>query len=80
MPKASSRPSKPVASAKRGEERGVRQEADGPQRPMPPAETAQYIAEFTAELAYLARKANLDVLAYMLEMARLEAMQTARTK
>jgi hypothetical protein len=46
---------------------------------MAAAEAAQYIAEFSAELAYLARQANLDLLAYMLEMARLEAAQTAET-
>jgi hypothetical protein len=46
---------------------------------MPPGETAQYIAEFTAELAYLARNADLDVLAYLLDMARLEAAQNAKS-
>jgi hypothetical protein len=40
------------------------------------AETAQYIAEFTAELSYLARQAKLDLLAYLLDMARLEAGRT----
>jgi hypothetical protein len=44
------------------------------------AEAAQYIAEFSAELAYLAREANLDVLSYMLEMARIEAMEAARAE
>jgi len=38
-----------------------------------PAETARYIAEFAAELSYLAREAQLDLLAYLLDMARLEA-------
>ncbi|MEZ0170476.1 hypothetical protein [Microvirga sp. TS319] len=37
------------------------------------AETARYIAEFTAELSYLARRERLDLLAYLLDMARLEA-------
>lgn len=37
------------------------------------SETARCIAEFTAELAYLARRNNLDLLAYLLDMARLEA-------
>jgi len=37
------------------------------------SETARCIAEFTAELAYLARRSNLDLLAYLLDMARLEA-------
>lgn len=40
---------------------------------MSAAETAQYIAEFTAELSYLARQTKLDLLAYLLDMARLEA-------
>ncbi|MGO4386026.1 hypothetical protein AB4Y85_00670 [Microvirga sp. 2YAF29] len=40
---------------------------------MSTAETAQYIAEFTAELSYLARQSKLDLLAYLLDMARLEA-------
>ncbi len=46
---------------------------------MSPAETAQYVAEFSAELSYLARKANLDLLAYLLDMARLEAIRTVQT-
>jgi hypothetical protein len=40
---------------------------------MSTAETARYIAEFTAELSYLARQSKLDLLAYLLDMARLEA-------
>jgi hypothetical protein len=46
---------------------------------MTPAETARYVAEFSAELSYLARKANLDLLAYLLDMARLEAIRTVQT-
>jgi hypothetical protein len=38
-----------------------------------PEEAAVYIAEFTAELSYLARRAKLDLLVYLLDMARLEA-------
>jgi hypothetical protein len=37
------------------------------------------VAEFSAELSYLARKANLDLLAYLLDMARLEAIRTVQT-
>ena len=48
-------------------------------RKMSPEETAQYVAEFTAELSYLARQANLDLLAYLLDMARLEAIRTVQT-
>ena len=39
-------------------------------------ETAQYISEFSAELSYLAREVKLDLLAYLLDMARLEAIRT----
>ncbi len=41
-------------------------------------ETAQYIAEFTAELSYLARQTRLDLLAYLLDMARLEAARAVQ--
>ncbi len=42
-------------------------------------ETARYIAEFTAELAFLAQQAELDLLAYLLDMARLEATRSTRS-
>ncbi len=41
--------------------------------PADPAEAARYIAEFSAELSTIARHARLDLLAYLLDMARLEA-------
>jgi hypothetical protein len=41
-----------------------------------PLETAQYIAEFAAELSFLARETRLDLLSYLLDMARLEALRT----
>ena len=44
------------------------------------AETAQYIAEFSAELAYLARESKLDLLAYLLDMARLEAIRSLQAE
>lgn len=50
----------------------------------PPAPTQQpgsvstYIAQMTEELAGLARRAELDVLAYLLDIAQLEAETTAR--
>ncbi|MBD2747884.1 hypothetical protein IC232_14380 [Microvirga sp. BT688] len=50
-----------------------------PSRKMSPAETAQYVAEFSAELSYLAREANLDLLAYLLDMARLEAIRAVQS-
>ena len=40
-----------------------------------PDETAQYIADFTSELAQLARRSHMDLLASLLDMARLEAME-----
>ncbi|MBB4041664.1 hypothetical protein GGR34_003342 [Microvirga flocculans] len=45
---------------------------------MSPLETAGYIAEFSAELSYLARQSKLDLLAYLLDMARLEAIRAVR--
>ncbi len=42
---------------------------------MPPAETARYIAEITAELSFLARRSKLDLLAYLLDMSKLEAVR-----
>jgi hypothetical protein len=44
------------------------------------AETSQYIAEFSAELSYLARESKLDLLAYLLDMARLEAIRSLQTE
>ena len=41
-------------------------------------ETAQYIAEFTAELSYLARQTKLDLLAYLLDMAKMEAARVVQ--
>ena len=37
------------------------------------AQTAEYVASLTGELAELARKTGLETLAYLLEMARFEA-------
>lgn len=41
-------------------------------------ETARYIADMTVGISALARKAGLEVLAYILDMARLEAEETAQ--
>lgn len=38
-----------------------------------PAEVARYVSQMAAELAALSRSAKLDVLAYFLDMARVEA-------
>jgi hypothetical protein len=37
------------------------------------SEAARYIAEFTAELSAIAKHSGLDLLAYLLDMAHLEA-------
>ena len=39
-----------------------------------PATTAAYIAELTRELAGMARRSRLEIVAHLLEMAELEAM------
>lgn len=41
-------------------------------------ETARYIAALTAELSYMARRADLPLLSYFLEMARMEAANAAQ--
>lgn len=51
--------------------------ADLPQAPDPVA-TAEYVAAMTGELATLSRNAGLDLLAYFLDIARLEALEQAR--
>jgi hypothetical protein len=38
-------------------------------------ETAKFVADFTTELSSLARRSRLDLLAYLLDMARLEAIR-----
>jgi hypothetical protein len=40
---------------------------------MSAAETAHYVSQLSAELSHMARAANLDLLAYFLDMARVEA-------
>jgi hypothetical protein len=42
------------------------------------SETAHYVAQLSGELATMARSARLDVLAYFLEMAKLEAESARR--
>lgn len=48
--------------------------------PHPPSKlhTASYIADLTTELSQLARSSGLDVLAYLLDIAQLEASSSAR--
>jgi hypothetical protein len=52
--------------------------ADLGQTGMSVTETAQYISEFAAELSFLAREARLDLLSYLLDMVRLEAIRTVQ--
>lgn len=47
-------------------------------RPQSPRAAALYIGRMSAELARLARRHHLEPLAYILEMARLEADQTSK--
>ena len=42
-----------------------------------PAEVAEYIGQMSSELAVLARRARLELLAYLLEMVRHEADHAA---
>lgn len=41
-------------------------------------EAARYIGDLTGELADIARNTDLDLLAYLLDVVRLEATRTAR--
>jgi len=43
-----------------------------------PLETADYIAELTAEMSSLAQRADLEQVAYLLNLVRLEAEQVAQ--
>jgi hypothetical protein len=45
-----------------------------------PVEAANYIRDLAAELATMARQANLKTLAYILDMAAMEAAANAGTK
>lgn len=52
-------------------------ESGGPERAKAPdaghVQSAEYIADLAAELAKIARRSRLDVLAYLLDIANLEA-------
>jgi hypothetical protein len=52
--------------------------ANNPQCAQLPSATARYIATLAGELEQLARHNGLDGLAYILDMARLEANQIAK--
>jgi hypothetical protein len=44
---------------------------------MNPSEAARYIESFALELSSLAKRSRLDFLAYLLDMARIEAERCA---
>lgn len=44
------------------------------------AETAQYIEAMAGELSLLARRAQLDLVSYLLDMARMEAGNAGRSR
>jgi hypothetical protein len=51
---------------------------DGPHATWDADEAAQYIADLAGELAGIARGTKLDLVAYLLDIVRLEAARTAR--
>lgn len=53
-------------------------EAPEPADPALAVEAARYIAQMSTELASIARNSNLDLLAYFLDMARVEATSSVR--
>ncbi len=86
MTKGSPRPGKIAPAAPADESRGNRlgtppgrlPDAPEPADPALALESAQYIAQMSAELAVMARNVNLDLLAYFLDMARMEATSSMR--
>ena len=58
---------------------GTRRECNGGQSTIGDREeAAAYVAELSRDLAVIARRHGLDVLGYLLEMARLEAENVTR--
>jgi hypothetical protein len=56
---------------------GLRRQAHG--EPLEPAaEVARYIADMTRQMASMARAANLDMVVFFLELARVEAESASR--
>jgi hypothetical protein len=56
----------------------VAQMAEASTPPIRPESAAAYIADITTELAGIARGSRLDVLAYLLDIAQLEAANATR--
>jgi hypothetical protein len=54
--------------------------ASAPLDPQIIADTADYIAKMSAELVSLAQSAKLELLAYFLDMARMEAISEVRER
>ena len=52
--------------------------ASSPRQAAPATEIASYIAQLTAEMGQMAAAAKLEVLAYLLAMARVEAEMIVR--
>jgi hypothetical protein len=50
---------------------------EGYAQPAAPSDTARFIADLTVGLSAMARGSGLDVLAYLLDIARLEAEEIA---
>ncbi|WP_043538785.1 hypothetical protein [Salinarimonas rosea] len=48
--------------------------------PLSRDEAARYIGAITAELGEIARRSDLDLLAYFLEMARMEAQELVKAE
>ena len=57
---------------------GVFKERTDPVPAIRPESAAAYIADITTELAGLARGSRLEILAYLLDIAQLEAANTSR--
>jgi hypothetical protein len=74
-------PAEPDAGAE-GAPNGAGPEGERLARGVPPGltadEAARYIAQLTGELAAIARHTKLDLLAYFLDMARMEAVTRGR--
>jgi len=60
--------------------RGPRSGTDEPPGEGGPDEAAAFIAETSAELAALARRHQLDVLGFLLDMVRMEAEEHVRLR
>ncbi len=71
-------PQRPTSVSSRDIETAEADETDSMAPPPSQQHTASYIADLTTELSQLARTSGLDILAYLLDIAQLEASSTAR--